>query len=205
MKWFFGIIEGLKNLICSKMKNKIEKQMNSIKNKILKSELVCWKELKFIQQDKFKELTKDAYSKLRQSIINNDFVESFKVWQCDKNKFCLDGFHRIKVFKELVKEGYTVPEKFRADFIDCKDKREASKLILIYSSIYAKINEQSLDEYLNMNELDIDELKLEIDLPEIDFGYFEDANFDPASIDEQGKLDEKKKIKCPNCSYEFEN
>ena len=36
------------------------------------------------------------------------------------------------------------------------------------------------------------DLKLEIDLPEIDLSYFEDANFNPASIDEQGKLDEKK-------------
>lgn len=179
--------------------------MNKIKDKILKSELVGWKELKFIQQNKFKELTKEAYSKLRQSIINNDFVESFKVWQRENDLFCLDGFHRIRIFKELEKEGYTIPEEFRADFIDCKDKKEASKLVLIYSSIYAKINEQSLEEYLSLNELDIDELKLEIDLPEIDMDYFEDANFDPASIDEQGKLDEKKKIKCPKCAYEFEN
>lgn len=179
--------------------------MNQIKNKILKSELVSWKDLKFIQQDKFKELTKESYSRLRQSIVNNDFVESFKVWQSGNDLFCLDGFHRIKVFKELIKEDYSIPDQFRADFIDCKDKKEASKLVLIYSSIYAKINEQSLNEYLDLNELDIEELKLEIDLPEIDMNYFEDANFNPSSIDEQGKLDEKKKIKCPSCNYEFEN
>lgn len=179
--------------------------MNEIKDKILKSELVSWKELKFIQQDKFKELTKEASSKLRQSIIKNDFVESFKVWQSGNDLFCLDGFHRIKVFKELEKESYTIPEQFRADFIDCKDKKEASKLVLIYSSIYAKINQQSLEEFISLNELEIDELKLEIDLPEIDMGYFDEASFNPTSIDEQGKLDEKKKIKCPNCSYEFEN
>lgn len=179
--------------------------MNQIKNKILKSELIRWKDLKFIQQEKFKGLTKEAYSKLRQSIINNNFVESFKVWQHEKDLFCLDGYHRIKVFGELEREGYTIPEQFRADFIDCKNKKEASKLVLIYSSVYAKINEQSLDEFISLNELDVEELKLEIDLPEIDMNYFEEANFDPSTIEGQGKLDEKKKIKCPNCNYEFES
>ena len=36
------------------------------------------------------------------------------------------------------------------------------------------------------------------------FGIELDApNFDPASIDEQGKLDEKKKVTCPGCGHEF--
>lgn len=29
-------------------------------------------------------------------------------------------------------------------------------------------------------------------------------DFEPASEDEQGKLDEKKKVTCPNCQHEFE-
>jgi ParB family transcriptional regulator, chromosome partitioning protein len=28
-------------------------------------------------------------------------------------------------------------------------------------------------------------------------------NFDPATADEQGRLDEKAKIKCPECGHEF--
>ncbi len=74
-------------------------------------------------------------------------INESKVWESGKEIFCLDGFHRIKVFIQLREEGYTIPDHFRADFIDCKDKKEASKLVLIYSSIYAKINEQSLEEY----------------------------------------------------------
>lgn len=40
-----------------------------------------------------------------------------------------------------------------------------------------------------------------VDLPE---DWLQDMNFEPASEDEQGKLDEKKKVKCPSCDYEFE-
>lgn len=33
----------------------------------------------------------------------------------------------------------------------------------------------------------------------------EDPNFAPGSLEDQGQLDEKKKIQCPACGHEFEN
>ena len=33
--------------------------------------------------------------------------------------------------------------------------------------------------------------------------FHNEPDFEPASIDEQGRLDQKKPIKCPNCSHEF--
>ena len=143
-----------------------------IKNRILKSENVEWKKLKFIQSENFKELTKEAYEKLKISIKNNQFIESFKVWQKGKEIYCLDGYHRIKVLKELEKENIAIPDKFSADFIGCKDKQEAAKLVLIYSSIYAKISEEGLYEYLNKNFLSLEDIQNEIDIPEVNFDEF---------------------------------
>jgi hypothetical protein len=58
-----------------------------IKNRIVKSEDVEWKKLKYIQSDNFKELSKEAYQRLRASIVNNQFIESFKVWQKGKELY----------------------------------------------------------------------------------------------------------------------
>lgn len=152
-----------------------------IQNRIIKSEDVEWKKLKFIQADNFKELTKEAYEKLKNSILTNQFVESFKVWQNGNNLYCLDGFHRIKVLKELLKEGDYIPGRLRADFIECKTRKDAAKLVLIYSSIYAKISEEGLYEYLNKNFLDLNTLELEISIPEVNIeefkaGFYEDID-----------------------------
>ena len=48
------------------------------------------------------------------------------------------------------------------------------------------------------NEFEMDDL-IEWGFDKIELGMFE-----PTTIDEQSKLDEKKKIKCPNCGNEFE-
>ena len=139
-----------------------------ITDKIIKSELIPWRSMKFLQPEGFKDLTKPAYTKLRQSILNNHFVESFKVWQDKKTIFCLDGFHRVKVLHELVKEGHEVPDTFRADFLNCQDKKEASKLVLIYSSVYASVTQEGLYEFASLQDLDISSMTDEIDIAGFD-------------------------------------
>jgi hypothetical protein len=107
--------------------------------------------------------------------------------------------------EELEQEGHKIPDLLPANFVSCKDLKEAKKLVLIYSSIYARVNEGGLYDYLQAEGLDFDSLNLEIDLPEIDLEKF--ATFylggDVPSGDEQSRLDEKTKVKCPNCGNEF--
>lgn len=170
----------------------------NIKNRIIKSELVKWKEFDFIQSEGFKNLSKEAYGKLKNSIIKNNFVESFKVWQSGKKLYCLDGFHRCQVLRALELEGYKIPDKFRADFLDCKSRKEASRLVLIYSSIYAQITEAGFLQYLKENELSFDEVKEVIDIPDFNLEYFELKNFtDEVKEDDFNAEEEYEKIKKP--------
>lgn len=148
----------------------------AIKNRIISSELVSWKDFEFIQSKDFKNLSNEAHDKLKKSIIENDFVESFKCWRHEDKIFCLDGYHRIKVLKELKAEGHDIPEMFRADFIDCKDKQEASKLVLIYSSFYAHITEEGFLKYLQENDLDFEDVREMIDIPDFNLEKFEIEN-----------------------------
>lgn len=180
---------------------------HSIKSKILKTENVNWRELINLQPDSFKELSVDAYNKLKKSILNNDFVTPFVVWEDSKTKeiFLIDGVHRVKVLNQLAEEGHAVPKIFPAVFLNCKNRKEASKLVLVYSSQYAVVTTEGMDEFINLESLNLDELKFEIDIPKLDMRYFNDpADFTPAEMDEKQKLDEKHKVCCPNCGSEFE-
>src|SRR3990167_11420587 len=91
--------------------------MTEVKSRILKTENVRWKDLKVIQPSGFKDLSKDAYVKLRQSILANNFIDPFKVWQNCEDLYVVDGVHRVKVLNELEKEGHIVSQEFPANFI----------------------------------------------------------------------------------------
>lgn len=146
-----------------------------IRNRIIKTVKADWTKFGFLQPDGFKELTKENYEKLRESILKNNFVESFKVWEKKKGElYCLDGYHRCKVLKMLQNEGYGVPQTFSADFIECKNEKEAAKLVLIYSSIYAAVEDQGLYEFLSTYGIGFEEIIKQIDIPSIDLKKFSD-------------------------------
>lgn len=165
-----------------------------VKNRIIKTELVSWRTLKELQPKGFKELSKANYEKLKQSILNNNFAMAFTVWQSKNDIFIIDGHHRYKVLDLLESEGVEVPEKLPCTFIDCKDKKEASKLVLMYSSIYAKVQEEGLYEFLNIEGLDFETVKTEFDIPDIDFEKFELGYFkeqDEEKLNDVPELTEK--------------
>ncbi len=145
-----------------------------IESLILKSELARWKDFKFIQPENFKDLTVEAYERLKTSIVNNSFVESFKVWREGKVLYCLDGYHRCKVLEDLERDGFEVPERFPADFLRCRDRKEAARLVLIFSSVYARPTSDGLYEFLSAFDLSFEAIRQEIDLPSINLERFSD-------------------------------
>ncbi|KAA5532669.1 hypothetical protein F0919_17975 [Taibaiella lutea] len=147
------------------MKNK-----NTIKSRIIRTENINWKQLKFIQQDGFKEHTAVNKSKLKESLVANGFADAFNVWQDENNDiWCLDGYHRKHDLEELECEGISVPEKLPALFIDCNDKAEAAALVLVFSSRYAKITLEGMQAFMNIYDLQINsEIFNSINLSEIE-------------------------------------
>jgi DNA modification methylase len=154
--------------VTNRMNTSTEKP--SLSSRVLVTKPINWRELQFIQNDDFKNWSPEAKLRLKTSVISNNFTQPFYVWQepQTENIFCLDGKHRTIILEELSQEGHDIPEKLPATFIFCKDKTEAAKLVLIYSSIYAKITEQGLFDFVTMYELDYERMKMEIDLPSLD-------------------------------------
>jgi len=126
-----------------------------IRNKILGKHPINWRSLQFIQQPDFKQHTDENREKLKQSIKDNGFILPFNVWNDNGTNWCLDGYHRYQDLIDLEKEGVEIPDLLDALFIDCKDKEEAAKYVLLFSSQYATITQKGLDEFMQMYQLPI--------------------------------------------------
>ncbi len=148
-------------------------QETQIASRILKTELVKWKELKFIQQENFKEWTNNGSEKLVESILKYQFIDPFKVWNHKGVNYCLDGRHRFLDLEKVIKSGKEVPDLLPATFIDCENMKEAAELVLVYSSAYAQITQQGLLEFVNNFDLDFPDLQAIMNIPDFDTIAFE--------------------------------
>jgi len=142
-----------------------------ITNKVLKTELIEWNDLEWLQGN-LKDIPENSFNKLKESIKTNNFLMPFNVWEQNSKVWVLDGHHRLKALQELEKEGNNIPKLLPANFIKCKNKKEASKLVLVYSSIYANVTEQGLTDFMFDSGLTIDDLGM-VDLPSLDIDNFE--------------------------------
>lgn len=155
-----------------------------VASRIIETKDIEWKKAKWFQNESLKELSPEAMAKLKASLNNNSFVMPFHVWKEGDVIWILDGHHRQKALQEMASEGVVIPDLLPATFINCADKKEAAKLLLIFSSIYAKIENSGLDEFLKMYHIEFDEVKLEIDLPEFSLPRFEQKFNPPIEIEE---------------------
>lgn len=145
-----------------------------IRSRIIKTEPINWQGLKFLQDDTFKDFGPEAYEKLKKSILENQFSQPFYVWQDkDMTLYCLDGKHRRDIMHDLKQEGVEIPDLLPGTFIDCADIQEAAELVLQYSSIYAKVTQAGMFDFITAFELDLDKLKDKIEIPEFSFPRFE--------------------------------
>lgn len=147
----------------------------TLQSRVLKTEPVNWRELSFLQHDQFKDLGDDAKRRLKASIISNNFTQPFYVWQDPSSGviYCLDGKHRTLMLEELTSEGHEIPYLLPATFIHCESKTDAARLVLIYSSIYAKITQQGLFDFIEAFDLNYTHLRDQVDLPEFSMDRFE--------------------------------
>lgn len=170
----------------------------SLKNRIIKTELINWNNLKWFQPTNLKSMKEEQLEKIKKSLINNGMSMPFTVWQKDsKNLYCLDGHHRLLALQSLIDDGHEIPNMLPANFIECKDNLEAKKIILIFNSHYAKINKTELYEFIS--DIDIDDLKDEIEITDIDL-----SDYEWTPVDNEKEIDENSietENECPKCNY----
>src|SRR5215831_14702564 len=153
-------------------------------------------------QGDLKELSHRNFEKLKKSILKHGLSFPFFVWRHDGQNFVLDGHQRDRVLRKMQEQGYQVPP-LPCALIEAKDSKDAAAKILLISSQYGKMTEESLDEFLSENELDMNDLLDELELPALDMRYFGSGEFEPTDEDDQGQLDKKNPVTCPECGHEF--
>lgn len=150
----------------------------SLSSRIVGNTHVSWRDLKFIQQDDFKEWTVTEKEKLKASLKHNRFAMPFFVWYNGVDYYCLDGKHRTIVLEELEAEGVNIPANLPAILIDCADEADAARMVLLYSSSYARVTEEGLNTFMTMYNLkddlldfyNLDGLSMDLSTLTTDFG-----------------------------------
>jgi ParB-like nuclease domain len=153
-------------------------------------------------QGDLKELSAASFQKLKQSILRHGITFPFFVWQSEGTNYILDGTQRDRVLTKMGEEGFHIPA-LPCALIEAKDRKEAAEKILLISSQYGKMTNNSLEQFLSENDLDLMELNDELELPSIDLEFFHGTDFQSVSADEQGRLDKKNPVTCPECGHEF--
>ena len=155
-------------------------------------------------QGDLKELDEPSFAKLRESIINYGISFPFFIWQDKKKTYCLDGHQRDIVLHRLREEGYTIPP-LPADLIEAKDKDEAKEKLLIASSLYGRVTESGLWDFLEGTKANMERILGTVNIPQIDLAGFLKAQTDPDAPKDFKSYDENlhTDLKCPKCGYEF--
>ena len=172
--------------------------MNLLNNRLLKTELVEWKKLIPFQPDNLKKTEPHKLQKLANSLCENGFSMNFYVWEKDGQIYIIDGHSRQEVL-QLLESGaifpkdpsgkeyqVTIPDKFPCSFLHLKNKSEAKKAVLIYNSKYKSIDSDILSEWVS--DLSLDELKSQIEIPELNLDFDMPQDLESDSIDDTAKI-----------------
>jgi DNA modification methylase len=139
--------------------------MSEIINKVHGTALISWQKLKTFEFNDLKEGKNRDVSKLKNSIVNDGFNFPFYVWK--NHNYVIDGNGRQIALNELENEGFIIPELPVVE-IEANTKQHAKKLVLLASSSYGKVTQESYELFIEDIDLELEDIELKIE--NIDFG-----------------------------------
>jgi len=138
--------------------------MKQIKDIILETKKIKWVDILDLQPI---DLKNDYHSeKTKESIIENGFSRAIYVWlnPDDQQTYIIDGHLRTDLLKELVNDGYDVPDMLNCTFLDLPNKQTAIKYLLqVFNQKTNPISQKALGDWFDQLDLSIPELNLQID------------------------------------------
>lgn len=181
--------------------------METIRNSVQGTEVVHFRDVHPLQGE-LKSLSKENYNKLKKQILKHGITSPLHVWDDGKKLWALDGHQRCRAYGAMAQEGYSIGD-VPIVRITAPDIRSAKQILLGLASQFGKVESDGLFEFLNDSGLEWPEAKDLLTFPEINLQRFEDEHFrdmssiEPGNEDDQGKLDQKKPVECPECGHEF--
>jgi hypothetical protein len=183
-----------------------------IENRIVKTELIKWREIKPLQPDNLKHIFNYKY--IEDSILTHGFSMPFFVWQNGNDIFAVDGHSRIEVLNNLE----NVPEQLPATFINAKDRKEAIEILLeVFNQKSNPIANEVLTEWVEIEQISVNVQSLNVKIEE---SYYSPIITPTTNYSEITKEEIKKEAEklanqmlksrkiieciCPDCGTEFE-
>lgn len=156
-------------------------------------------------QGNLKTLHEKEYNKLKNSIQRHGFAFPVFIWKNGGENFIIDGHQRVFVANKMIEEGWEIENgNVPVDWIEAETLKGAKEKVLLSASQYGKIDIDGLYEFIETSELNYIELQEFVDLVNTKIDYvMGPPNFKEGEEKEQGRLDEKASIKCPECGYEW--
>jgi len=155
-------------------------------------------------QGNLKELTESSFKKLKASMLKDGFHSPVFVWH---NKI-LDGHQRLRVLRELTKEGYELEGglipvvKVKAD-----NEAQAKRILLEIVSSYGHTSSTGLYEFMNTGAvIELADVTPVIDIPMVDLDLHRAEFYEPEVIEVRKKEvggNMGTKHKCPKCGHEW--
>lgn len=136
-----------------------------IQDLIVKTEKVKWQDLKDLQPENLK--TNFHSEKTKKSIIELGFAQAIYVWQNPETQEIkiIDGHLRSDLLRELVNDGFEVPEKLNCTFLDntkIKTEQEAIKYLLrVFNVKRNPIDTETLENWLENIDLSVDDVSFD--------------------------------------------
>lgn len=166
--------------------------MKKIRNRILGLELIDWRNCDWLQHNSLKEIQKPNFEKLKNSLTRHHFIDAFKVWKDSSGKiWILDGRTRKLGMEELKRQGTPIEDKLPAEFINCKSKKEAAELVLIFNSVYSRITQEGIESHVDFYELLFDDFKDTVSIESLDLNRMFLGN--DKTVEELNEIPEKPK------------
>lgn len=139
-----------------------------------------------------------AYDKLKRSMSEFGVVQPLVFNKRTGN--LVGGHQRLTI---LESDGVESVEVVVVD--EPLEREKALNIALNNGNVAGQWDEEKLEALLSEldNHTEIDATLTMFDQPEIDKWLRRHDMFNPVGEDEQGKLDEKSKVTCPNCGEEF--
>lgn len=110
-------------------------------------------------QGGLKERDDKDYAKIQKSIEKYGFAFPFFVWKHDGINHVLDGHGRFGALNRMVAKGEQLP-KLPVVYVDCADEEAAKNLLLRLNSQYGRMTAETIIEFMDGFQLDIDDLAL---------------------------------------------
>lgn len=114
-----------------------------MKDSLIKTELIEWRELNDLQPKGFK--TDTNFGALKVSLKKHGFSQPFYAWRDEKGKaWVVDGHTRKEALNALILEGEDIPDVLPCTFIEADSKKEAARLLL---DVFNQKQNQSTNKY----------------------------------------------------------